>query len=1563
MSTTRDTVIAISRGGRQIRPTEKMAQYLEQNPIQELKKKQIELELLKTKLEITQIEQQIENMSLELTKKQRQNTSGSAATLKNEQSAREIGYHPDNKDNVEVVSNERSVHERSNAHKEAHDNAQLENTLAAPSVSKHVSFAPQPSLVQTLNRDARVGNMMYQSDHVSANCSREFTEFRSPGEPQYASTPARNASFDTGSQWVHYDHSPALLASEREHTSLTGSEALTDTFRQLVDMLADKQDKLPKMEPEVFDGDIMKYPIWLKSFEALIERHTKSSQDRLYYLSKYTSGEAKTAISGYLTLDSPDTYVKAKQALGLRFGDKFKLAETFKKRLKDWPIIKPNDGPALQKFADFLQHCDAAMSTISFLKILDNPDENREIVKKLPRGLADRWSRTVDRYLHDPANGNRDDSMYPTFAVFSEFLQKEARIACGPGALPSGQTPTNTRQRRGDATSFASSANEITQTVKENTRQAAAVTPCPSSTHTPRCSLCGNEHYLSQCDKFRSMNLEERKSHCGAKGLCFGCLRRGHIRADCKRTGRPLLFVGLPPKTNLSSNKPPVSDPRPRTNNTPEITVEASCQRVDVDITDETAMHSMIVPVTIYHISDPSRKIRTYALLDNQSNSCFATEALADELGAPTQAVNLKLTTMLETQSVTSRVVHGLVIQGIGEEQEVEMPATYTRDCIPADKALVPRQETALKWPHLQDIAEKLQPYDDNLSIGLLIGFNCTAALLPQEIVASGIKDPYGMRTPLGWGIIGVMNDTGTSRDATKFAFRTHAREIAPAQIKEMYELEFTESNKGRAYSVEDVKFIDIMKQGLRQRDDGHYELPLPFKSSKVVLPNNRHMALRRFQGLKTRLLRDENYCRDYKKFMQELIDKGHAERVPEDELFNKEVWYIPHHGVYHPNKPGKLRVVFDCSAEYTGDSLNKLLLQGPDQMNSLIGVLCRFRKEKVAFVCDIEGMFHQVSVRREDRNYLRFFWSHDITAEPVEYRMTVHLFGATSSPGCASYALRAAAEDLDSEHGEKAARFIKRGFYVDDGLASTATIEEATALIQNTIELCKKGGFKLHKFISTHREILNTIPMQYKAKDVQSLDLSCSRLPMSRTLGIEWCAELDVFRFNVQVKENGATRRSILSTVSSIFDPLGLVSPFLLTGRNILQAICRDGCTWDDPISAELEHKWLKWKAELPRLSELNIRRCFKPAEAAREARVELHHFSDASEIGYGQCSYLRIVDAEGNVWTSLVTSKSRVTPSKPITIPRLELMAAVLSVKMAEFLDEELDYEDINHIFWTDSMVVLGYIANEARRFHVFVANRVQQIRSFSKSSQWHHVDTSENPADLTSRGMAMADILTSDLWWKGPAFLMSTSLPTTEGTFEMSANDPEIKRVVTMATRTDIKDKNTGFLDRLEQFSSWLSARRAIAVCLRLQQRLRSGATRSRTERHDYKPVNVQEMKNAETAIIKEVQAVAFAEEISQLRNPDSHARTLRKDSCLLKLDPFISDDGLLRVGGRIRRASLNYGTTHPVIIPKDCHVARLIVTFFHEKTGHSGPNSSLSETRLLDLERSCTSEVAC
>ncbi|XP_070407941.1 uncharacterized protein [Nothobranchius furzeri] len=399
--------------------------------------------------------------------------------------------------------------------------------------------------------------------------------------------------------------------------------------------------------------------------------------------------------------------------------------------------------------------------------------------------------------------------------------------------------------------------------------------------------------------------------------------------------------------------------------------------------------------------------------------------------------------------------------------------------------------------------------------------------------------------------------------------------------------------------------------------------------------------------------------------------------------------------------------------------------------------------------MCDIEKMFHQFHVRNSDQDYLRFLWwkKGDLSAQPQEYRMRVHIFGAASSPGCANYGLK----HLATEHKDLypvGSQFIMKDFYVDDGITSTDGSDKAIQLAEEARRLCALGGLRLHKFVSNDRAVLESIPSSERVADIKDLDLTFDNIPSERALGIQWHIKSDCLKFNINLKDQPATRRGILSTVASLYDPLGFVAPFLLIGKGVLQEICRHGTGWDDPLTNELRPRWERWKKDLTNLERINIPRSYAPTGFGKVTKRELHHFSDASTTGYGQCSYLRLRNERGDSHCALIMAKSRVAPTKVTTIPRLELTAAVISVKTSNVLKKELGCADIEEYFWTDSKVILGYINNEARRFHTFVANHIQKIHLNTTQEQWRYVPTKKEK-EKTKRRWRHIQYLVEQFW----------------------------------------------------------------------------------------------------------------------------------------------------------------------------------------------------------------------
>ena len=264
----------------------------------------------------------------------------------------------------------------------------------------------------------------------------------------------------------------------------------------------------------------------------------------------------------------------------------------------------------------------------------------------------------------------------------------------------------------------------------------------------------------------------------------------------------------------------------------------------------------------------------------------------------------------------------------------------------------------------------------------------------------------------------------------------------------------------------------------------------------------------------------------------------------------------------------------------------------------------------------------------------------------------------------------------------------------MDDCLKSVRTRQGARTLVSELTELLSRGGFHLTKWMSNDREVLASIPQSERAKSVIDLDLD--ELPVKRTLGVQWNVETDKFGFKVVAKEKPSTRRGILSVASSVYGPLGFVAPFTLSAKLTLQELYKKKISWDEEIDGEELKRWKEWLTDLPRLSDITVKRCYKPTPFSVVSQVQLHHFSDASQYAYGAASYLRLVDADGNFHCSLLIGRSRLAPLEAITIPRLELSAAVVSVKLDNMIRRELDLPVEKSVFWSDSTSVIQLIRN---------------------------------------------------------------------------------------------------------------------------------------------------------------------------------------------------------------------------------------------------------------------------
>lgn len=794
----------------------------------------------------------------------------------------------------------------------------------------------------------------------------------------------------------------------------------------------------------------------------------------------------------------------------------------------------------------------------------------------------------------------------------------------------------------------------------------------------------------------------------------------------------------------------------------------------------------------------------------------------------------------------------------------------------------------------------------------------------------------------MGWCLRG---ESSSNRKSVCLAVKDVPNDDLEAKLEKFWSTDSFGSHRVTdvPQSEEDRRATRMLESGTRQMSKGNYESGMLWKSDTVVLPNNRSQAYKRFISQRRRLAANPVTHRLYCEGMRGDLSKGYSRRtLPSEPSTPKDNW-LPHREVINPNKD-KLRIVKDASARCKGTSLNANLLKGPEMTSSQTGVLLRFRISKVVLSADVAEMFKRVHVPVEDQNSLRFLWTESLTDEPDEYKMTVHIFGATCSPCCANFALRKTAYD-HPEYSEEARRTVLRSFYVDDLLRSCRDESTAVSLAHELIKLLATGGFNLTKWVSNSRAVLDAMSAEPNVTTEINLDLDEDLI--SRALGVRWNVRKDTIVFSTISPEPAFTKRQILSVVCSVYDPLGFLTPYILRAKLILQSLWADGVPWDVAIRDEILKLWENWTSKLADLGQFELDRKYWPTELDERGNVEcaLHFFADASERAFAAVAYIRAVSESGRIHCSFVTSKSRVAPisSKCLTLPRLELEAAVLAVRLYHTLKRELDVEFQKVYFWTDSEIVRSYLNNDSKRFLPFVANRIAEIRHMSKPSDWNHCPGQWNPADDGTRGLSVVALSSPDSrWLHGPDFLWhdESRWPKTGAAESISESDPEIKVRLVAATVKRIcggipihpilNHDEISSLSKLLRITAWI---KRFVHNLQTKKDQRTKGT-----------LKVSEIKVAHDYWIKVAQIEGYPSEIESIRTRG----IVPARSHLIKLRPIIDDD-ILRVGGRIDRAQISYDARHQILLPTDHHITKLIIYDAHVKTAHGGTASTMAYLR--------------
>ncbi|CAG7724968.1 unnamed protein product [Allacma fusca] len=507
-------------------------------------------------------------------------------------------------------------------------------------------------------------------------------------------------------------------------------------------------------------------------------------------------------------------------------------------------------------------------------------------------------------------------------------------------------------------------------------------------------------------------------------------------------------------------------------------------------------------------------------------------------------------------------------------------------------------------------------------------------------------------------------------------------------------------------------------------------------------------------------------------------------------------------------------------------------------------------------------------------------------------------------------------------------AQVVLSDFYVDDEMSGAMSTEDAIEMYHQVTALLAGGGLELRKWASNSEQVLERIPTSLRETQIP-LELDANNAVKS--LGMKWNPFHDYFLFETSINSSNVyTKRAVLSEIAKVYDPLGLLAPIIVRAKIFMQGLWQLNLGWDEPLPQVQTERWKLFKNDLPEIEKIRIPRC-TTVKGFQE--FHLHGFCDASESAYAACIYLVSVLTNGNFESRLIAAKTRVAPLKTLSLPRLELCSAVLLVRLMTVVKECLKHLQILDVkAWTDSTVSRDWIKGNPNRWKTFVANRVSEIRDVIPSNNWYHLPGLENPADPASRGVSPEDLRENMLWWNGPPWLSHPTVMPEDNEDIISAEAlKEEKRIVSVNLTI-----NT-FGVYCEQFANISQLRHRTATWLRFISNLKG--------EKNFGQFTVQELDRAESSWVRFVQREHFVKEYCEIAS----GKPINRKSAMFHLCPFSGDDGLLRVGGRLRKSNLPLAQRKPVLLPANSHLTTLLIRFFHRRTLHGGVQLTLAAMR--------------
>ncbi|CAB0006093.1 unnamed protein product [Nesidiocoris tenuis] len=632
---------------------------------------------------------------------------------------------------------------------------------------------------------------------------------------------------------------------------------------------------------------------------------------------------------------------------------------------------------------------------------------------------------------------------------------------------------------------------------------------------------------------------------------------------------------------------------------------------------------------------------------------------------------------------------------------------------------------------------------------------------------------------------------------------------------------------------------------------------------------------------------------------------------------------------------PSSLHQVFNASQKTTtGYSLNDVLYVGPKLQSDISNIVTKFREHLFVFTTDIRQMFRNIEIMPHERDLLRIIWRASPDQPIQDFCLNTVTYGTASAPYLANRVVRSLAETGINDY-PLASDILSNRTYVDDCHGGGSTIKSAIEARNETIKLLSSGGFELRKWASNHPSLLADIPADHCLPVQESVDFSTEEEKSLKVLGLSWDPKLDTFHYLVFPIPEIKTKRDLASQIGRIFDPLGWLMPVAVLARSIQRSVTQAKYDWDQPLAPEIRAQWVTLASDFTQIRHLSIPRHI-PSSSEQGWLVG---FADASEKAYAAVVYHVSCDSTPSI-VRLVLARARMAPIKQESLPRLELLGAELLSKVFQRVSPLFPHiPPQRRIAYSDSTIVLSWLtANPAPVWKVFVGNRVSTTLSNLPADCWFHVSSSDNPADIASRGALPSQIVPSVMWWSGPSWLSNSSDNWPRVKVRPDLNDPSVsteRRAKNPPLNSAIAQATS--LQYEERFSNYNKLRRTTAWILRFTQNAGQPSNRRSG------PLLPEELLGAEMCLVRKCQRQYFDDLLKDAALERPKLRLTRT------LALFIDDAGILRVGGRLSQSSLEFQKAHPALLPKDSYLTKIIIQSAHEHLLHVGPRSTLAWIR--------------